>query len=135
MKSSKNILGNEYFLVKVEKSIDTFIYHFSNNKNEITKIMMDELNEDLSWAALDSKLKSEKKLELLNFIYYHGPITGSLSVNDVEMLAEGVVKLIEGPKQPDMRKADDYATDDTFIAQSLANAYNEGVRDTIKLNK
>lgn len=135
MKNSKNIFGNEYSLVKVEKVIDTFIYHFLNNKNKITKIMMDELNEDMSWDALDSQLKAEKRMELLNFIYYHGPISGGLSVIDVEILAKGVIKLIDGPKQPDMRQANDYATDDTFIAQLLANAYNEGIRDTIKINK
>lgn len=134
MENSKNIFGHEYKLKEITKRDRFFIYHFSNSK-DIKKIMMDEPNEALSWEKLESEIIKEKREKLLEFIFYHGPINGGLSVIDVDILAKGVMTMINGIKEPEMRKRGDYATDDAHIAQLLANAYNEGVRDTIKLNK
>lgn len=63
--------------------------------------MMGEANEELSWERLESTLTNEKRMKLLDFIFYHGPINGDLSVIDVDILAKGVMNIINGLKQPE----------------------------------
>lgn len=135
MENSKLIFGVEYHLKEIKKYDRLFVYHFSDSSNNITKIMMENPDEKLSWESLETEITKEKRMKLLDFIYYHGPINGGLSVTEIDILARGVMSTINGIKAPETRRREEYATDDDHIAQLMANAYNEGVRDTVKMNK
>lgn len=135
MNETRLIQGQNFTLSLIKNINDYFEYQFLNSQNDLIRISFAGDNVEFAWEKLDFELTKIKKDKLLNFVFYHGPVSGNLSMLETELLAQGVMVRLDGIKTPPRRSANDYNADDQDLAQMLANAYNQGVRDTQKLNK
>lgn len=140
MNRTRQVQGYSITLEKIDVHDNIYSYEFSgpnpdNLEPENIRILLENGNEQQAWEKYESKLLELKKSKLLNFVYYHGPISGQLSMLEVETLAKGVMAQIDGIKTPEKRLPGAYSTSDETLAAMLANAYNQGVEDTKKMNK
>lgn len=140
MNRTRQIQGYSVTLEKIDVYDHISSYEFSGPKPdslepENIRILLENGNEQQAWEKYESKLSELKKSKLLNFVYHHGPISGQLSMLEVETLAKGVMAQIDGIKTPEKRLPGAYSTSDETLAAMLANAYNQGVEDTKKMNK
>lgn len=140
MNRTRQIQGYSITLEKIDVYDHISSYEFSGPnpdslEPENIRILLENGNEQQAWEKYESKLSELKKSKLLDFVYYHGPISGQLSMLEVETLAKGVMAQIDGIKTPEKRLPEAYSTSDETLAAMLANAYNQGVEDTKKMNK
>lgn len=140
MNRTRQVQGYSITLEKIDVYDNIYSYEFSGPnpdslEPENIRILLENSNEQQAWEKYESKLSELKKSKLLNFVYYHGPISGQLSMLEVETLAKGVMAQIDGIKTPEKRLPEAYSTSDETLAAMLANAYNQGVEDTKKMNK
>ena len=140
MNRTRQVQGYSITLEKIDVRDNIYSYEFSGPnpdslEPENIRILLENSNEQQAWEKYESKLSELKKSKLLNFVYYHGPISGQLSMLEVETLAKGVMAQIDGIKTPEKRLPEAYSTSDETLAAMLANAYNQGVEDTKKMNK
>lgn len=140
MNRTRQVQGYSITLEKIDVRDNIYSYEFSGpNPDSLEpkniRILLENGNEQQAWEKYESKLLELKKSKLLNFVYYHGPISGQLSMLEVETLAKGVMAQIDGIKTPEKRLPEAYSTSDETLAAMLANAYNQGVEDTKKMNK
>lgn len=140
MNRTRQIQGYSVTLEKIDVYDHISSYEFSGPnpdslEPENIRILLENGNEQQAWEKYESKFSELKKSKLLSFVYYYGPTSGHLSMLEVEILAKGVMAQIDGIKTPEKRLPGAYSTSDETLAAMLANAYNQGVEDTKKMNK